>query len=137
FAVLSQDLADEIAHLLHEDPARPIRDVMDELDGLIADLRLSASKINEHGRRADGIVRSMLLHSRGKAGERQPTDLNAFVDEYLNLAFHGMRATEPGFNAALAREYDPAVGTVAVIPQEIGRVLLNLLNNAFYAVHER
>ena len=137
FAALSTELVDEIGAFLHEHADRPVAELLDDLEDLLDDLRTSATKINEHGRRADGIVRSMLLHSRGKAGERQPTDLNTLVDEYVSLAYHGMRATEPGFNVALTRTYDASVGTVVLVPQEIGRVLLNLLNNAFHAVQEQ
>ena len=94
-------------------------------------------KINYHGKRADSIVRGMLEHARTSTGERQPTDLNALSDEYLRLAYHGLRAKNKEFNAQLITDFDPAIGLVNVVPQDMGRVLLNLFNNAFYAVREK
>ncbi|HMB93715.1 MAG TPA: HAMP domain-containing sensor histidine kinase [Rhodothermales bacterium] len=79
----------------------------------------------------------MLLHSRGKAGERYPVDLNKLLDEYVNLSYHGMRASNPDFNVTIKQDYDEALGEVAVVPQEMGRVFINLLGNAFYAVYEK
>jgi nitrogen-specific signal transduction histidine kinase len=90
-------------------------------------------KIIEHGRRADGIVRSMLQHSRGSSEDWQPTDLNALVDEALNLAYHGARAQEQSFNITLERDFDSNLAPVDVVPQELTRVLLNLVANGFYA----
>lgn len=103
----------------------------------MSDLRLNAGKINEHGKRADGIVKSMLQHSRGKGGKRDAVDINALLDEYVNLAYHGMRAQKIDFNITLERRLDGDVGLVPIIPQEMGRVFINILNNVFYAVHER
>jgi signal transduction histidine kinase len=94
-------------------------------------------KIAEHGRRADGIVKSMLEHSRGVSGERRAVDLNALVDEALNLAYHGARAQDAGFNITLERAFDPAVAPIELAPQEITRVLLNLFGNGFYAANQR
>src|SRR5690606_39153382 len=108
----------------------------EEVDEILADLRLNVQKIEEHGRRADSIVRSMMAHARGGEGERREINLNAFVDEYTDLAYHGQRARFPQFNAELIREFDVEAGMVEVMPQEIGRVLLNLLSNAFDAVSE-
>ena len=79
----------------------------------------------------------MLEHSRAGSGEKEPTDINALADEYLRLAYHGLRAKDPSFNAALKTDFDPAIGNINIIPQDIGRVLLNLINNALYAVNER
>jgi signal transduction histidine kinase len=94
-------------------------------------------KINEHGRRADGIVRSMLEHSRGSSGERRSVDLNALVDEALNLAYHGARAQDQSFSITLEREFDESIAPITLAPQDITRVLLNLLSNGFYAARER
>jgi signal transduction histidine kinase len=94
-------------------------------------------KIAEHGRRADGIVKSMLEHSRGVSGERREVDLNALVDEALNLAYHGARAQDAGFNITLERDLDPAVAPIELAPQEMTRVLLNLFGNGFYATNKR
>ena len=136
FAALSMELADELEGELsgHRDK---LGDDAEEIDAILADIRLNAGKINEHGKRADGIVKSMLQHSHGKAGDREPVDLNGLLDEYVNLAYHGMRAQKVDFNVTLKRRFSDEVGRVAVIPQEIGRVFINLLNNAFYAVHEK
>lgn len=137
FAQLSAELADELreslrTHFVHTDSA-----ALEEVETILEDLKTNAEKINEHGRRADGIVRSMLLHSRGKPGEHRKVEFNAFVEEYVSLSYHGMRAQVADFNVEIERDYDDSVGEVELVPQEIGRVLINLLNNAFYAVHER
>jgi len=91
----------------------------------------------QHGKRADSIVKNMLLHSREGSGEHRPADINALVDESLNLAYHGARAEKPQFNVTLQRNFDPEAGMVDVFPQEITRVFLNLLSNGFYAVTKR
>ena len=114
-----------------------LADVAGDLEEILADLKQNAEKINEHGRRADGIVKSMLEHSRSKPGDRGPTDVNALLEQYVNLAYHGMRAQAADFNATIERDFDDSMGEVEMVPQEIGRVLLNLLNNAFYAVREQ
>jgi signal transduction histidine kinase/ligand-binding sensor domain-containing protein len=95
------------------------------------------TKINHHGKRADAIVKSMLQHSQLSAGKKEMADINAIADEYLNLAYHGLRAKEKSFNAKLNTDYDKTIGNIFIIPQDIGRVLLNLYNNAFYAVNEK
>ena len=91
----------------------------------------------QHGKRADAIVKNMLLHSRQGSGEHRPVDINALVDESLNLAYHGARAEKQGFNITLERSFDPAAGEVDLFPQEITRVLLNLISNGFYAATKR
>jgi signal transduction histidine kinase len=91
----------------------------------------------QHGKRADAIVKNMLLHSRQGSGEHRPVDVNALVEESLNLAYHGARAEKPGFNIILKRSFDPNAGEVDVFPQEITRVLLNLISNGFYAATKR
>jgi signal transduction histidine kinase len=137
FARLSTELAHELQEILDERSDEPVRDVMDEVAEILADIEHNAEKIVEHGGRADATVRNMLLHARQNADQRQPTDLNKLFADYANLAYHGMRAADPQFNATLVRELDPAVGEVEVVPQDLGRVVINLVNNAFYAVHER
>jgi signal transduction histidine kinase len=135
FATLSAELTGELTDLLAS-AALPdnIRGEVEELSGLLKD---NLQKIVQHGQRADSIVKNMLLHSREGSGEHQPTDVNALVEESLNLAYHGARAEKPQFNVTLRRELDPDAGTVEVFPQEITRVLLNLISNGFYAVAKR
>ncbi len=94
-------------------------------------------KISHHGKRADAIVKSMLQHSRTSTGQNEPTDINSLSDEFLRLSYHGFRAKEKSFNATMITDYDPTIGNINIIPQDIGRVLLNLFNNAFYAVFEK
>jgi signal transduction histidine kinase len=97
-------------------------------------LKDNLEKIVQHGKRADSIVKNMLLHSREGSGDHRPADINALVDESLNLAYHGARAENPQFNVTLQRNFDPRAGTIEVFPQEITRVFLNLISNGFYAV---
>ncbi|WP_236668527.1 sensor histidine kinase [Hymenobacter rubidus] len=130
------DVSAELVTELEEEREKPARDVELEAD-LLADLKQNLLKISQHGGRAASIVRGMLEHSRTSTGERQPTDLNALADEYLRLAYHGLRAKDKSFNATLLPDFDPALPPVAVIGQDLGRVLLNLLTNAFYAVRQR
>ena len=94
-------------------------------------------KILHHGKRADAIVKGMLQHSRTSSGQKEPTDINSLADEYLRLAYHGLRAKDKSFNATLKTEYDVTIGNINIIPQEIGRVILNLITNAFYTVTEK
>jgi signal transduction histidine kinase len=101
------------------------------------DLKDNEQKIIHHGKRADSIVKGMLQHSRVTTGQKEPTDVNALADEYLRLSYHGMRAKDKTFNATLQTDFDVTIGKINIIPQDIGRVLLNLFNNAFYAVTER
>jgi signal transduction histidine kinase len=137
FARLSAEMARELKETLEERRDDPVRDVVDEVGDLLDDIAHNAEKIVEHGARADATVRNMLLHARSNADQRQPTDLNKLFSDYATLAYHGMRAADPHFNATLTRDLDPAVGEVEVVPQDMGRVFINLLNNAFYAVHEK
>jgi signal transduction histidine kinase len=105
--------------------------------GIARDVKQNLEKILHHGRRADEIVKSMLMHSRSSTGVKEPTDINALADEYLRLAYHGLRAKDKSFNAAMESRFDESLGKIEVIPQDIGRVILNLITNAFYAVTER
>jgi signal transduction histidine kinase/ligand-binding sensor domain-containing protein len=106
-------------------------------DELINDVIDNSEKINHHGKRADAIVKGMLQHSRQSSGKKEPTDINALADEYLRLSYHGLRAKDKTFNAEMKTDFDGTIGKINVIPQDIGRVLLNLFNNAFYAVNAR
>jgi signal transduction histidine kinase len=104
---------------------------------ILNDIEANEEKINHHGKRADAIVKGMLQHSRSSTGQKELTDINALADEYLRLSYHGLRAKDKSFNATLNTDFDAGVGKINIIPQDIGRVLLNLYNNAFYAVGER
>jgi signal transduction histidine kinase len=109
----------------------------EEAKQIVTDIRSNLKKINQHGKRADAIVKGMLHHSRITSGEKQPTDINALTDEFLRLAYQSLRAKDKNFNATLKTDFDPSIGKFNIIPQDIGRVLLNLINNAFYAVNEK
>ncbi|HPH21374.1 MAG TPA: ATP-binding protein, partial [Haliscomenobacter sp.] len=104
---------------------------------IAGDLETNEERINHHGQRASAIVKGMLEHSRTSTGVKESTDLNALADEYLRLAYHGLRAKDDHFNATMETHFDQDLPLVSVIPQDIGRVLLNLINNAFYAVTEK
>ena len=137
FAALSGDLVDEL-----KETVAPAIDALDgarraDVDEVVSMLSSNLAKITEHGKRADGIVNSMLEHSRGGAGDRRVVDLNALVEEALNLAYHGARAQDQNFNITLERDFDRAVTPIEVVPQDLSRVCLNLFGNAFYAVGKR
>jgi len=135
FSALSGELIDDLTGVLAEAPLEEsVREEVAELTGL---LKGNLDKVVQHGRRADSIVRNMLLHSRAGSGEHRSIDINAVVEESLNLAYHGARAERPGFNITLVREFDPLAGDVDLFPQEITRVLLNLISNGFYATAKR
>ena len=108
-----------------------------EVKSLADDVIDNEEKINHHGKKADSIVKGMLQHSRSSSGVKEPTDINALCDEYLRIAYHGLRAKDKSFNATTKTEFDNTIGKINAMPQEIGRVILNLINNAFYAVGER
>ena len=137
FADLSVDLAADLRADLEAASDRPVSDVLPDLEPLLDDLRDNARRIHEHGQRADRIVRAMLLHSRGGAVERARVDVNRFAEEYANLAYHGARANDADLAVALIRDLAPDTGEAEVVPQELGRVLINLLSNAFHAVSLR
>ncbi|MCA6483709.1 MAG: GHKL domain-containing protein [Chitinophagaceae bacterium] len=110
---------------------------LEEVKLLAKDIKENETKINHHGKRADAIVKSMLQHSRKSSGQKELTDINALCDEYLRLSYHGLRAKDKSFNAEFDTQYDTTLAPINVVPQDIGRVILNLINNAFYAVNER
>jgi signal transduction histidine kinase len=130
------DVSQELVQELVEERASPARDAGLEAE-LLGDLRQNLQKISQHGQRASGIVRGMLEHSRASTGERQPTDVNQLAEEYLRLAYHGLRAKDQSFNADLPTDLAPNLPPVAAVPGDLGRVLLNLLTNAFHAVQQR
>jgi signal transduction histidine kinase len=109
----------------------------DEVKAIANDVIDNEEKINHHGHRADAIVKGMLQHSRSSSGKKEPTDINALADEYLRLSYHGLRAKDKDFNADFKTNFDESIGKIEVVPQDIGRVFLNLYNNAFYSVNEK
>ena len=135
FATLSGDLLKEISEAL--DRAAQDSSTRGEIDELVQMLNSNLGKIVQHGKRADSIVKNMLLHSRSGSGEHRPTSINALVEESLNLAYHGARAETKDFTITLERSLDPDAGEVDLFPQEITRVLLNLISNGFYATRRR
>jgi len=137
FAGLSVELLDELKEAAAPGIATLDEDTRAEIDDTVKLLTSNLEKIAEHGQRADGIVRSMLDHSRGGSGERREVDLNALVDEALNLAYHGARAQDQSFNITLEREFEKALRPIEVVPQDVTRVFLNLIGNGFYAAAKR
>jgi two-component system NtrC family sensor kinase len=109
----------------------------EEVKAIANYIKENEEKINHHGKRADAIVKGMLQHSRQTSGAKEPTDINALCDEYLRLSYHGLRAKDKSLNADFKTAFDGATGKINLVPQDIGRVLLNLFNNAFYAVNEK
>jgi signal transduction histidine kinase len=109
----------------------------DGVKSIASDIEANEQKIKHHGKRADAIVKNMLQHSRTSSGQKEPTDINALADEYLRLAYHGLRAKDKSFNATTKTDFGENIGAVNIIPQDIGRVILNLINNAFYAIDEK
>ena len=137
FAGLSVELLDELKETAAPAIAGLAEDERADVDEIVAMLTGNLEKIAEHGRRADGIVKSMLEHSRGGSGERREVDLNGLVEEALNLAYHGARAQDQDFNITLERDFDHALAPVELVPQDMTRVLLNLFGNGFYAATKR
>src|SRR3974390_2955544 len=135
FSGVSTELIDELQDTLSGANLEPkLRGQIEELSGL---LQNNLGKVVQHGKRADAIVKNMLLHSRAGSGEHRPVDINVVVEESLNLTYHGARAEKQGFNITIERSFDPAAGEVDLYPQEITRVLLNLISNGFYAATKR
>jgi signal transduction histidine kinase len=137
FAGVSAELLDELREALGPSMGGLKAEACAEVEALITTLINNLSKIAEHGRRADGIVKSMLLHSRGGSGERQNVDINSLIEEALNLAYHGARAQDKEFNITIERDLDPNFGPIELVPQDITRVFLNLFGNGFYAAKKR
>ena len=135
FSALSTELIDELRDVLAPEPLGET--ARTEVDDLTALLKGNLEKVVQHGQRADGIVRSMLDHSRGSSGERRMVDLNALIDEALNLAYHGARAQDQSFNITLERDFGEGIAPIEVNPQDITRVFLNLFSNGFYATTRR
>jgi signal transduction histidine kinase len=130
FSEVSNELIDEMNAELEKGD-------LEEARAIATDVKQNLEKITHHGKRADAIVKGMLQHSRSSNGIKEPTDINVLADEYLRLAYHGLRAKDKSFNATIKTEYDQSIGNISIIPQDIGRALLNLITNAFYAVDEK
>ncbi|MEJ7626837.1 MAG: ATP-binding protein [Ferruginibacter sp.] len=130
FSEVSNELLDEMKDELTKGNYNDAIDIAD-------DVKQNLEKINHHGKRADAIVKGMLQHSQATKGQKEPTDINALCDEYLRLSYHGLRAKDKSFNATMKTDFDESIGNINIIPQDIGRVILNLLTNAFYAVDEK
>jgi signal transduction histidine kinase len=130
FSEINKELVDELKMELATGNVQLAHEIADNI-------KENESKINHHGKRADAIVKGMLQHSRSSSGIKEPTDINALADEYLRLAYHGLRAKDKSFNADIKTDFESTIGKINVVPQEIGRVVLNLINNAFYAVDEK
>jgi two-component system, NtrC family, sensor kinase len=135
FSAVSTELIDELNETLQG--ASLDGKTKEEVDELTGMLKSNLAKVVQHGKRADSIVRNMLLHSREGSGEHRPSDINAILEESLNLAYHGARVERPGFNVTIERGFDPAAGMVDIYPQEMTRVFLNLISNGFYATAKR
>ena len=129
FSEVNTELIDELSREIETGNLKEVR-------VLANDIKENEQKINHHGKRADAIVKGMLQHSRRSSGLKEPTDINALCDEYLRLSYHGLRAKDKSFNATMKTDFDQTIGNIKIIPQDIGRVILNLLTNAFYAVTE-
>jgi two-component system NtrC family sensor kinase len=130
FSDVSMELLDEMVLELDKGDT-------EEAKAIAEDVKQNLEKIRHHGQRADGIVKGMLQHSRASSGQKEPTDINVLADEYLRLAYHGLRAKDKSFNAELVTHFDAAMPKANIVPQDVGRVLLNLFTNAFYAVQQR
>jgi two-component system NtrC family sensor kinase len=130
FSDVNKELADELEQEIEKGN-------YSDAKAIAKDIKDNEQKINHHGKRADAIVKGMLQHSKKSSGQKEPTDINALTDEYLRLAYHGLKAKDRSFNATLKTDFDTSIGNINIIPQDIGRVILNVINNAFYAVDER
>jgi len=130
FSEVNSELIDELSEEVDKGN-------LDEVKAIAKDIKENKQKITHHGKRADAIVKGMLQHSRISSGVKEPTDINALADEYLRLAYYGLRAKDKSFNATMKTDFDESLGKIDIIPQDIGRVILNLITNAFYAVNER
>ncbi len=135
FSEVNQELLTEMKDFLNSENFS--EESRQNIEGLVGALIQNLEKIKHHGKRADDIVKGMLLHSRNTTGEKEPVNINLLASEYLNLSYHGLRAKDKSFNSAIETDFDEAIEKLNIIPQEIGRALLNLFNNAFYAVAEK
>lgn len=129
FAELSVGLVDDLKEDIEKSKQSFDAKTAERVKEILQDLTYNAEKIKQAGKRADNIIQSMLLHSRGGVGERQDTDINVLLNQYLSLAYHSMRAQDSAFEATLESDYDESIGKISVVPQNLGRVFLNIFNN--------
>jgi signal transduction histidine kinase/ligand-binding sensor domain-containing protein len=137
FAQLSGGLIDELREDVTANKDKLPEKTVDNIDAILGDLDANLKRINEHGKRADGIVQGMLMHSRGQKGERTPTKLNTLIDEQAQLAYMSMRSSKPDLSVVFKKEYDDTIGEIPAIPQDLSRVFINIINNACYAAEQR
>jgi two-component system NtrC family sensor kinase len=130
FSELNRELIEEMREEIEKGNLHEVKAIAD-------DISENEQKISHHGQRADAIVKGMLQHSRSSAGIKELTDINRLADEFLRLTYHGLCAKNKEFNAKIKTDFDESAGKISIVPQDIGRVLLNLYNNAFYAIHEK
>jgi signal transduction histidine kinase len=130
FSEVNEELIEELKN-------EAVKGNLEGVKAIAKDIEFNSEKISHHGKRADAIVKGMLQHSRTSSGQKEPTDINALVDEYLRLAYHGLRAKDKSFNATMKTDLDETIGNINIVPQDIGRVILNLITNAFYTVSEK
>jgi two-component system, NtrC family, sensor kinase len=134
FSEVNKELIEELS----AERLKPNAERNEKLENeILNDIKANEEKINHHGKRADAIVKGMLQHSRSSSGQKEPTDINTLCDEYLRLSYHGLRAKDKSFSAIMKTDYDENIGNINIIPQDIGRVILNIINNAFYTVDEK
>lgn len=137
FSKLSENLVAELCEIIDANKDKLTQDEQDDIEDISADLKENLNKINEHGERAISIIRGILLQSRGKAGEFIPTDVAQLIHQYVWLGYHSMRANDKNFNVSIHEEYQENMPRMMVVPQDLSRAVLNLVNNAFYAINER
>lgn len=137
FAKLTRGLLDELTDILNPFQSALSPEDRSYLEEVLGDMRSNLEKIDEHGHRAESIISGMLLQARGRSGVLMPTDVNSLLAEYLNLAYHALRAQNSSFNIKMEASYDPAIGKINAVPQDLSRVFLNLINNACYATNEK
>lgn len=137
FAELTNELTLELIEEIENLNIESFDKTIQEIKAITNDIQANSTKIIEHGKRADSIIKGMLLHSRGKTGEKQPTDINHILNEYINLGYHSMRSQDQNFNIKIEKELDENIGLINIVPQDISRVFLNLINNACYSTLQK
>ncbi len=137
FSELTLELIQELSDKMHLIAQTADQKEVDYLNDLLSDISGNILKISEHGKRAESIIRGMLLYAHGKTGEHIPTGINSMLAEYVGLAYQGLRASDNTFNIKIEGDYDPSIGMISIVPQDIGRVFLNLINNACYSTQQK